>query len=245
MKVLVIDVGGSHVKILATGQKAEHRMDSTPTLTAEQMAAGVRAMARGWKFDAVAIGYPGPVVRNQPVAEPHNLGGGWVAFDYAAAFGCAVRIINDAAMQALGGYKGGKMLFLGFGTGLGSTLIVDGVVVPMELAHLPYRKATFEDYVGEAALKRDGKRKWRGNVTDVIVRLTAALEPEDVVLGGGNAEHLKELPPRCRLGDNAFAFAGGFRLWEAPASARSVPAKSAPSRRAPAKTIRRKTMRAR
>ncbi len=213
MDVLVIDVGGSHVKILATGRRVERRMDSGPTLTAAEMAAGVRELAHGWTYDVVAIGYPGPVAHHRPAADPHNLGAGWVDFDYEAAFGCPVRMINDAAMQALGGYKGGLMLFLGFGTGLGSALIADDVVVPMELAHLPYRKATFEDYVGEAALERDGKRRWRKNVADVIARLTAALGPEDIVLGGGNARHLKSLPPRCRIGANENAFPGGFRLW--------------------------------
>jgi polyphosphate glucokinase len=211
--VLVIDVGGSHVKVMMTGRREERRMDSGPTLTAAQMARGVRALVDGWKYDAVSIGYPGPVTANRPSREPHNLGGGWVRYDYRAAFGKPVRVVNDAAMQALGGYRGGKMLFLGFGTGLGSTLIVDGVIVPMEIAHLPYRKATFEDYVGERALVRDGKRKWRKNVADVIARLTAAFEPEDVVLGGGNARFLDVLPPRCRIGDNANAFPGGFRLW--------------------------------
>jgi polyphosphate glucokinase len=228
MNVLVIDVGGTHVKILATGQKVERKMDSGPTLTAEQMVAGVRGLAKGWKYDAVAIGYPGPVVRNRPGREPYNLGKGWVDLDYEAAFGTPVKIVNDAAMQALGGYKGGKMLFLGFGTGLGSTLIVDGVIVPMELAHLPYRKSTFEDYVGVHAFERD-KEKWRKHVADVIARLVAALEPEDVVLGGGNAENLKELPPLCRLGDNANAFAGGFRLWELSSAPKTAHRPTKPS----------------
>jgi polyphosphate glucokinase len=218
MNVLVIDVGGTHVKILATGKKVERRMDSGPKLTAEQMVTGVRALAQGWKYDRVAMGYPGPVVRNKPAREPYNLGKGWVDLDYDAAFGCPVKIINDAAMQALGGYQGGRMLFLGLGTGLGSALIADGVIVPMELAHLPYKKATFEDYVGERALERDGKKKWRKHVADVVARLVAALEPEDVVLGGGNSAKLTDLPPRCRLGNNANAFPGGFRLWEQPAS---------------------------
>lgn len=213
MNVLVIDIGGSHVKIMATGQQDERRMDSGPALAPAQMVRGVRTLARGWKYDAVAIGYPGPVVRNHPAAEPHNLGPGWVAFDYEKGFGCPVRMVNDAAMQALGGYNGGKMLFLGFGTGLGTTLIVDGTLVPMEVAHLPYGKATFEDYVGAAALERFGKRRWRRHVADVIARLTAAFEPEDIVLGGGNAANLKVLPPRCRLGANTNAFPGGFRLW--------------------------------
>ena len=213
MNVLVIDVGGSHVKIMATGHADERRMVSGPALTAAQMASGVRALARGWKYDAVAIGFPGPVVRNRPAAEPRNLGTGWVAFNFEKAFGCPVRMVNDAAMQALGGYNGGKMLFLGFGTGLGTTLIVDGVLIPMELAHLPYRKGTFEDYVGERALLRFGRRKWGRYVADVVARLTAALEPEDIVLGGGNATKLDDLPPRCRIGANTNAFPGGFRLW--------------------------------
>ncbi|MFO1322985.1 MAG: ROK family protein [Burkholderiales bacterium] len=232
--MLVIDVGGSHVKVMVTGNDEERRMDSGPALTAAQMAAGVRALARGWSYDAVSIGYPGPVVRNKPAAEPHNLGTGWVGFDYERALRAPVRMLNDAAMQALGGYRGGKMLFLGFGTGLGTTLIVDGVIVPMELAHLPYRKATFEDYVGEQALLRFGKRKWRKYVTDVIARLAAALEPEDIVLGGGNAEKIRDLPPRCRLGDNRNAFPGGFRLW-ADAAPRAPARKAAKSKRTPAR----------
>ena len=231
MNVLVIDVGGTHVKILATGKKVERRMVSGPKLTAEQMVTGVRALAQGWKYDAVTIGYPGPVVRNKPVKEPFNLGRGWVDLDYEVAFGCPVKIINDAAMQALGSYQGGSMLFLGLGTGLGSALIVDDVIVPMELAHLPYKKATFEDYVGERALERDGKKKWRTHVVDVIARLVAALEPEDVVLGGGNSPNLKELPPRCRLGNNANAFPGGFRLWEQPGTRNTAPRKVLRSRK--------------
>jgi polyphosphate glucokinase len=194
------------------------------------MVTRVKALAKGWKFDRVSIGYPGVVVRNHPVYEPHNLGKGWVKFDYEKAFGCPVRIVNDAAMQALGGYGGGKMLFLGFGTGLGTTLIVDGTLVPMELAHLPYKRATFEDYVGEHAMERDGKKKWRRNCLDVIERLIAALEPDDVVLGGGNAVNFTELPPRCRLGANANAFPGGLRMW----------ADAAPRPRRPAKRITRK-----
>jgi polyphosphate glucokinase len=162
----------------------------------------------------VSIGYPGPVLRGRPVSEPHNLGRGWVGFDYQAAFGCPVKLVNDAAMQALGSYKGGKMLFLGLGTGLGSTLIVDGIVEPMELGHLPYKKGTYEDYVGLRGLEKRGKEKWRDSVADVVARLIAALEPDDVVLGGGNLKELKELPPGCRAGDNANAFLGGFRLWD-------------------------------
>jgi len=180
------------------------------------MVAGVRKAAEGWSWDVVSLGYPGFVLRGKPVAEPHNLARGWVGFDFAAAFGCPVKVINDAAMQALGNYKRGKMLFLGFGTGFGTTLIVDGIVEPMELGHLPYRRATYEDYVGAAALERVGKKKWRKNVEDVIGKLVAALEPDDVVLGGGNARKLKELPDGCRVGDGTAAFRGGFRLWERP-----------------------------
>jgi polyphosphate glucokinase len=178
----------------------------------------------------VAIGYPGPVLQNRPVAEPHNLAPGWVGFDYEAAFGCPVKIVNDAAMQALGSYRGGRLLFLGLGTGLGSTLVVDGIVEPMELGHLPYRKATYEDYVGLRGLLKRGKKKWRQDVADVVVRLTAALEPDEVVLGGGNVKELKELPPHCRAGDNANAFLGGFRLWEVSRPRNS--AKSAKSQKA-------------
>jgi polyphosphate glucokinase len=237
MNVLVIDVGGSHVKIMATGHADERRMVSGPALTAAQMVSGVRALARGWKYDAVAIGFPGPVLHDRPAAEPVNLGGGWVGFDFARAFRRPVRMVNDAAMQALGGYNGGKMLFLGFGTGLGTTLIVDGVVVPMELAHLPYRKATFEDYVGERALLRFGRRKWEKYAFDVIARLTAAFDPDDIVLGGGNAAKLRDLPPRCRIGANTNAFPGGFRLWSG--GGRRAPAKTAAAKRAGAKAARR------
>jgi len=218
VNVLVIDVGGSNLKILATGQAERRRMVSGPKLNAGAMVAGVKKLAEGWAYDAVAIGYPGMVVDDQPVTEPHNLAPGWVDFDYRAAFGCPVKIINDAAMQALGSYAKGKLLFLGLGTGLGTAMVIDGMVVQMELAHLPYRKGTFEDYVGEQALNRDGPKKWRKRVADVVTRLTAALVPDEVVLGGGNARSLKKLPPLCRVGDNANAFVGGFRLWEEPAS---------------------------
>jgi polyphosphate glucokinase len=214
VKVLVVDVGGTHVKILATGQRDRREFASGPTLTAEQMVTGVKALTGRWKYDVVSMGYPGPVLNGRPVAEPHNLGRGWVGFDYRAAFGRPIKIVNDAAMQALGSYKGGKMLFLGLGTGLGSTLIVNGTVAPMELGHLPYRKATYEGYVGSRGLERYGKKKWRKYVADVVARLIAALQPEDVVLGGGNVHKLKELPPGCRAGDEANAFIGGFRLWQ-------------------------------
>jgi polyphosphate glucokinase len=214
MNVLVVDVGGTHVKILATGQSARREFESGPTLTPKRMVAGVRKLAAGWKYDVVSIGFPGPVLHGRPIAEPHNLGRGWVGFGYRAAFGRPVRIVNDAAMQALGGYKRGEMLFLGLGTGLGSALIVDGIVEPMELGHLPYRKGTYEDYVGLRGLKRLGRKKWRRAVEDVVERLVAALEPDDVVLGGGNVQKLKKLPHGCRAGDNENAFLGGFRLWE-------------------------------
>jgi len=214
MNVLAIDVGGTHVKILATGQKQHREFASGPTFTPQKMIAGVKALARDWKYDVVAMGYPGPVLHGRPVAEPHNLGRGWVGFNYAKAFRRPVKIVNDAAMQALGSYEGGKMLFLGLGTGLGTTMIVDGIVEPMELAHLPYGKATYEDYVGLRGLLKFGKKKWRKHVEDVVVRLAAALEVDDIVLGGGNAKKLEKLPPGCRLGNNANAFLGGFRLWK-------------------------------
>ena len=214
MNVLVVDVGGTHVKILATGQKQSREFLSGPTLTAKQMVAGVKKLAKDWKYDAVSIGYPGPVINNRPLTDPWNLGRGWAGFDFEAAFKRPVKLVNDAAMQALGSYNGGKMLFLGLGTGLGSCMIVNGIVEPMELGHLPYKKRTFEDYVGLRGYERLGKRKWRKKVADVVARLIAALEPDDVVLGGGNVKKLKGLPPGCRAGDNANAFLGGFRLWQ-------------------------------
>ena len=214
MKVLVVDVGGTHVKILATGQKQARKFPSGPTLTAKQMVAGVKKLASDWKYDAVSIGYPGPVMNNRPLADPVHLGGGWRGCNFEAAFQSPVKVVNDAAMQALGSYRGGKMLFLGLGTGLGSTMIVDGIVEPMELGHLPYKSSTFEDYVGVRGLERLGEKKWRRNVADVVNRLVAALEPDDVVIGGGNVKKLKKLPWGCRRGDNANAFRGGFCLWE-------------------------------
>jgi polyphosphate glucokinase len=214
VNVLTIDIGGTNVKILASGEKAPRKFPSGPHLTPREMVAGVKKLARGWKFDAVSMGYPGMVIHSRPVAEPRNLGRGWVGFDYRAAFRKPVKIVNDAAMQALGSYKGGKMLFLGLGTGLGSTVIADGIVEPMELAHLPYRKGTYEDYVGLRGLKKLGKKRWRRHVTKVVTQLTAALEPDDIVLGGGNVKKLKEMPKGCRQGNNANAFLGGFRLWE-------------------------------
>jgi len=213
MNVLAVDVGGTNVKILATGQEEPRKFPSGPTMTAKQMVSEAKKLAADWEYDVVSIGYPGPVRRERPVAEPHNLAPGWVGFDFEKAFGCPVKVINDAAMQALGSYEKGKMLFLGLGTGLGSTMVVDGEVQPMELAHLPYKKATFEDYVGLRGLERFGKKKWRQYVEDVVKVLIAALQPDEVVLGGGNAKKLKKMPPLCRAGDNANAFLGGFRMW--------------------------------
>jgi predicted NBD/HSP70 family sugar kinase len=212
--VLVIDVGGTNVKVLPNGAKQPTKIPSgvkmTPTMMVDEVLKAV-----GKKYSAVSIGYPGPVVHGAPAVEPHNLAPGWVGFDYKKAFGAPVRIVNDAAMQALGSYEGGRMLFLGLGTGLGSALIVDGVLAPMELAHLPYKKGrTFEDYVGLRGLERLGKKKWRLAVLDVVARLKAALVADYVVLGGGNSKQLKELPRDVRLGDNANAFRGGTRLWK-------------------------------
>jgi polyphosphate glucokinase len=214
MDILVIDVGGTHVKLLATGQEEFRKFDSGPTMTPEEMVPQVLETVKDWNYEAVSMGYPGPVMRGRPITEPRNLGTGWVKFDYEAAFQKPVKIINDAAMQALGSYDGGKMLFLGLGTGLGSAMIIDGQIEPMELAHLPYRKRTFEDYVGERGLLRLGRKKWQKCVEDVSERLMAALQADYVVIGGGNSRKLKELPPKCRVGENANAFKGGFRLWD-------------------------------
>lgn len=214
-KVLAIDVGGTHVKMLATGQDVPVKVPSGPALTATRMVEDVKQATVDWRYEVVSIGYPGYVHRGRIVVEPHNLGRGWVSFDFEQCFGKPVKIVNDAAMQALGSYNGGRMLFLGLGTGLGSALILDGVLEPMELAHLPYRKGrTFEDYVGLRGLERLGKKKWRAHVARVVEQLKDAFEIDDVVLGGGNAKLLKELPAGARQGDNANAFQGGFRLWE-------------------------------
>jgi len=208
-----VDIGGTSVKVLASGHQTHRSFPSGPKMTPKEMVSGVKKLAADWAYDAVSIGYPGPVLRGRPVAEPHNLGRGWVGFDFAGAFGRPVKVVNDAAMQALGSYRGGKMLFLGLGTGLGSTMIVDGNVEPMELGHLPYKKGTFEDYVGHAGLERHGKKKWRRHVADVVKRLIAALEPDETVIGGGNVGKLAALPQHARAGDNANAFLGGLRLW--------------------------------
>ncbi len=220
MNILVVDVGGTHVKLLATGKTVKRQVDSGPRLTPGRMVAAVKTLVPDWKYEAVSIGVPAPVAGGRIVAEPVNLGGGWKAFDFAAAFGCPVKVINDAAMQALGSYRRGRMLFLGIGTGLGSALVTDGVVVPLELAHLPYRKSrTFEDYVGLRGLKRLGEKRWRKHVLVVVELLRNAILCDDLVLGGGNARLLKRLPPGARLGGNAHAFNGGYALWNVRADA--------------------------
>ncbi len=212
--VLAVDIGGSHVKILTSAGGEERKAESGPDMTAAQMIEKVKALADGLAFDVVAMGYPGPVVHNRIVLEPHNLGSGWVGRDFGKAFGKPVKVVNDALMQAIGSYEGGRMLFLGLGTGLGAAMIVDNVAQPMELAHMPYRKGrSFEDYVGEAGLEKRGRKKWRKHVFDVVERLKGALEPDYVVIGGGNVDKLDGLPPGARRGDNANAFKGGFRLW--------------------------------
>jgi polyphosphate glucokinase len=214
MNVLTIDIGGTNIKILATGQTEPRKFASGPTLAPRQMVDGVKKLAADWNYDVVSIGYPGVVVRNRIRTEPHNLTKGWVGFNFKAAFRRPVRIINDAAMQALGSYKKGQMLFLGLGTGLGSAMVVEGIVVPMELGHLSYRNGTYEDYVGLRGLKRLGKKKWRKHVAFGVSRLSSALQVNDVVIGGGNVKNLKKLPPGCRTGDNSYAFIGGFRMWK-------------------------------
>jgi polyphosphate glucokinase len=215
MTILAIDIGGSHVKLLASDQTEPRRFDSGPSLNPSQMVAAVKERTADWSYGAISMGYPGLVVHDRIVAEPVNLGRGWVGFDFAQAFGVPVRLINDAAMQALGSYQGGRMLFLGLGTGLGSAMIVEGRLEPMELAHLPYRKGrTYEGYLGAAGLKRLGQEKWLKHVWAVVDIFRTALEPDTVVLGGGNAKRLTQLPPGVRLVKNTNAFAGGFRLWQ-------------------------------
>lgn len=214
-KVLVVDVGGTHIKLLAMGQSVPIKIASGPTMTAQRMVQVVRKVVGAWDFECITLGYPAPVINGRPLREPHNLGDGWMGFDFAKAFGCPVKVINDAALQALGSYQGGRMLFLGLGTGLGSAMIVDGVLEPMELAHLPYKNdKTYEDYLGLRGLERLGKKRWRKHVAKVVEKLKYALEADYVVLGGGNNKKLKELPPGARLGKNENAFVGGFRLWQ-------------------------------
>jgi polyphosphate glucokinase len=217
MNVLVVDVGGTNVKIRLSGQRQVRKFRSGPELTASQLVDGVIRTIKGWRYSAVSIGYPGPVSRGTVLAEPNNLGPGWMGFDFKKAFGCPVAVINDAAMQAVGSYEGGRMLFLGLGTGLGSALVENHVILPMELGHLPYKKKkTFEDYVGRRGLERLGKKKWRRAVNDMVARLRDALVADHVVLGGGNVKKLAHLPADARRGDNAHAFLGGERLWEEP-----------------------------
>ena len=212
--VLAVDVGGSHVKALASNQTERRRFNSGPKLTAEEMVASTLDVVKGWRWSRVTVGIPSPVRAGKVVAEPVNLGDGWVGFDYEAAFGKPTKVVNDAVMQAVGSYEGGRMLFLGLGTGLGSAMIVDGVIEPLELGHLPFRKKTFEDYVGERGLKKLGKKKWTKAVFAAVEQLSAAMEPDEVVLGGGGAADLEELPEGCRRGANENAFLGGFRLWD-------------------------------
>jgi len=218
MKVLVIDVGGTNVKILASGHKKPRKFPSGPDLTPDEMVAGVKKLAADWEYEAVSIGVPGPVLLGQLVLDPRNLGPGWVGFDFSAAFGVPVKLVNDAAMQALGSYQGGKMLFFGLGTGLGTALVINGVAESREIAHLPYKNRTYEDCVGIHGLRRLGKKRWRQNVEEIINDFVSRIHADDVVLGGGNVKKLKKLPRGCRAGHNANAFVGGFRLWEqAPA----------------------------
>ncbi|HEV2299063.1 MAG TPA: ROK family protein [Candidatus Acidoferrales bacterium] len=218
-KILVIDVGGTHVKVLATGQREERKFPSGPAMTAKQMVMAVKSITRDWKYDVVSIGYPGPVIHGKLLHDPANLGEGWVGFNFRKAFGRPVKLVNDAAMQALGSYRGGRMLFLGLGTGLGTAMIVDGLLEPMELGHLTYKNGkTYEDFVGIRGLERLGKKKWRRHVADVVEKLRAALEPDYIVIGGGNVHKLKKLPPHTLAGENENAFRGGFRLWNGQSS---------------------------
>jgi polyphosphate glucokinase len=212
-RVLAVDVGGSHVKVLLSDGNERRRFVSGPALTPQEMVAGVLDLTKDWQYDVVSVGVPSQVRAGRVVHDPANLGKGWAGFDFEGAFGKPTKVVNDAAMQALGSYEGGRMLFLGFGTGLGAAMVIDGVLEPMELAHMPYGKGTYEDVVGERGLEKLGKKRWRTAVAGVVKEFVAALEPDYVVLGGGNAKLLKELPPDARLGANENAFLGGFRLW--------------------------------
>ena len=239
MKILVIDVGGTHVKLLVTGEVVKRQIDSGPHMTPHKMVTGVEKVTADWRYDVISIGVPSPVVGGRVIAEPSNLGRGWMTYDFAAAFGRPVKIINDAAMQALGSYRRGRMLFLGIGTGLGSAFVQDGTVGPLELAHLPYRKGkTYEDYVGLRGLKRLGKKRWRKHVLAVVELLRKAMRSDDLVLGGGNVKLLEELPPGARLGDNSHAFTGGFSLWE-PKTA--PPGNGGATKRSGKRLVKRKT----
>lgn len=225
MKVLVVDIGGTHVKVASSDMRVPLKIPSGPTMAAPQMVQQVLDATEGWDYDCISIGYPGPVNHERPLAEPHNLGVGWLDFSYQKAFGKPLRFINDAAMQALGGYKGGHMLFLGVGTGLGSAMIFDDILIPLELAHLPYKKGrTYEEYIGEEGLERRGKKRWRNSVLDIIARLRAAMVCDYVLLGGGNAKLMKDLPSHIIVGANSNAIDGGIKLWE-----RTVPTTPVPS----------------
>ena len=233
MRVLVIDIGGNNVKVAVPGRHEVVKVPSGPALTARRMLSSVRRATAGWDYDVVSVGYPGVVVNGVPAEEPVNLGRGWVGVDFEVAFGRPVRFINDAAMQALGSYEGGRMLFLGLGTGLGTALVVDGMVLPLEVAHLPYRKGySYEDLVGKAGLERFGRKRWREYVAEVTALLKHALQADYVVLGGGNVKELREIPAATRVGANANALLGGVRLWEAPAWAEAAvhPVKAATPR---------------
>jgi polyphosphate glucokinase len=219
VNVLAVDIGGTNVKILVTGADEPRRFPSGRTLTPAEMVRQVKELAADWQYEAVSLGYPGPIANGRIIAEPKNVGSGWVGFDFEREFGLRVRLLNDAAMQALGSYKGGRMLFLGLGTGLGAALIVDDVIVPLELAHLPYKRHTYEYYLGAAGFKRSGKKKWRRHLATAVERMVSALQLDDVVIGGGNVKKLDELPPPARAGSNELAFLGGFRMWDASRSA--------------------------
>lgn len=213
--IVTVDIGGSHVKILSNAGGQERRFESGPNMTPGQMADGLEKLWDDMQFDVLSMGFPGPVGHNRILVEPHNLGTGWVGYDFAQRFGKPVRLVNDALMQAVGSYQGGRMLFLGLGTGLGAAMIIENVAQPMEIAHLPYRKGrTFEDYLGEASLEKRGLKKWRKHVHKAVKALCKALEPDYVVIGGGNVDRLEALPPRSQRGDNANAFKGGFALWQ-------------------------------